>query len=350
LSFLTSLFVLSFLIFFHELGHFIFARLNGVKVEVFSIGFGTSIFKKVINGTEYRISLIPLGGYVKMKGQDDLNPKEKSFDKDGYSNKTPLQRISILFGGPLFNFILAFILFTLMGYFGFQTLSPTVGKLQEGMPAIESGLREGDKIVAINGDEVATWKEMSNLIKKSQGDLNLTVDRAGKIIYIKVTPKMSEAYNIFGEKIYKRMVGIAPSGDMANIKMDILEAFRYGVDETMSSALMIFKSVEKLIIGVVSIDQIGGVVSIFEYTAKASETGISTLLFMTALLSVNLGVLNLLPIPALDGGHILFTFYEMVTKRVVNETVMYRLTLIGWLILGSLMFIGIYNDINRLVG
>lgn len=349
MSFLVSLLVLSLLIFFHELGHFLFARLSGVKVEVFSIGFGTTILKRVIGNTEYRVSLIPLGGYVKMKGQDDLDPKERSDDKDSYNSKNPLQRLSILFGGPLFNFILAFILFALMGYFGFQTLSPTVGELQESMPAIESGLQKGDRVISINGDEVSSWREMSNSIKESDGDLNFVVSRDNEFINIQIVPKISESQNIFGETIYKRMVGIAPSGDIIEVEMNIFEAFKYGVTETFSSALLIFQSVEKLIVGVLSLDQLGGVVSIFEYTAKASETGLSALLFMTALLSVNLGVLNLLPIPALDGGHIIFVLYEMVTKRVPSEKVMYQLTIIGWLILGSLMFIGLYNDINRLM-
>ncbi len=345
---LVSLLIISLLIFFHELGHFLFARLHGVKVEIFSIGFGSTLFRKSIGETEYRISLIPFGGYVKMKGQDDLNPSEYSTDRDSYNSKSPFQRFTILFGGPLFNFLLAFILFVIVGYTGFQSLAPVVGDLQPNSPAIKSGLERGDRILAINGDEVESWKEMAKKIENSDGELLFQIERRGAILKIAITPKIERATNIFGETIYKKMIGISPSGDTIQIEMSLLEAIQYGFEKTISSATIIFQSVEKLITGIVSLDQVGGVVSIFQYTAKASEEGITTLLVFTALLSVNLGVLNLLPIPALDGGHILFVFYEMVTRRRPSENTMTNLTILGWVVLGSLMVVGLYNDIVRL--
>ncbi len=350
MSFLVSLAILSLLIFIHELGHFLFARLFGVRVEVFSIGFGSTLLRKIHKGTEYRLSMIPLGGYVKMKGQDDLDPTAKNSDGDSYNSKPPLQRIAILSGGVLFNFIFAFIMFFSIGSMGFSTLSSKVGTLQEGMPGVESGLQEGDIVKSINGEKIVSWRELAKTISESRDDsLLFVIERNSSLLNIVISPKISESKNIFGETIYKRMVGIAPSNDMVEVEYTLLEALQYGVTETLSSMLIIFQSVEKLIVGVLSLDQLGGVVSIFEYTAKASETGITTLLFMTALLSVNLGVLNLLPIPALDGGHIIFVLYEMVTGRVANEKIMYQLTIMGWIILASLMVIGLYNDINRLI-
>jgi regulator of sigma E protease len=348
-DFLVSLSVLSFLIFFHELGHFLFARLFKVEVEVFSIGFGTVLLSKKVGATDYRLSAIPLGGYVKMKGQDDLDPKLRSSDDNSYNSKHPLQRIMILFGGPLFNFILAFLLFIAVANIGFQTLSPTIGEIIEDMAGYESGLRSGDKILEIDGEKITTWSDMADKIGDSSGALGFKLDRNGTTLLIPVLPQISESKNIFGETIEKRMVGVAPSGDTVQYRVDLTEAFIYGAEKTYDSALLIFKSVEKLIVGVLSLDQLGGVVSIFEFTAKASETGIVALFMLTALLSVNLGVLNLLPIPALDGGHIIFNLYELITRRVPSENIMYQLTLIGWAILLTLMGIGLYNDINRLI-
>jgi len=349
LGFLISMVVLSFLIFFHELGHFLVARLFKVKVEVFSIGFGSTILKKVVGDTEYRLSLIPLGGYVKMKGQDDLEPTSSSNDSDSYNSKTPLQRIGILLGGPLFNFILAFILFIAISFIGFKTLSPTIGNLQADMPAVESGLKNGDLILSINSEKIQSWKELSKEIKKSTNNIVFHVQRGDETINVSVTPKIVEAKNIFGETVLQKMVGISPNGDIVNYKLPFYKSIIYGYEETISSTTLIFKSVEKLIVGVLALDQLGGVVSIFEVTAKASETGLTALIFMVALLSVNLGVLNLLPIPALDGGHIIFNLYELIRGRSPNEKVMYGLTIAGWFILLSLMSIGLFNDINRLV-
>lgn len=349
MGFLISMVVLSFLIFFHELGHFLVARLFKVKVEVFSIGFGSTILKKVVGDTEYRLSLIPLGGYVKMKGQDDLEPTSSSNDSDSYNSKTPLQRIGILLGGPLFNFILAFILFIAISFIGFKTLSPTIGNLQADMPAVESGLKNGDLILSINSEKIQSWKELSKEIKKSTNNIVFHVQRGDETINVSVTPKIVEAKNIFGETVLQKMVGISPNGDIVNYKLPFYKSIIYGYEETISSTTLIFKSVEKLIVGVLALDQLGGVVSIFEVTAKASETGLTALIFMVALLSVNLGVLNLLPIPALDGGHIIFNLYELIRGRSPNEKVMYGLTIAGWFILLSLMSIGLFNDINRLV-
>jgi regulator of sigma E protease len=349
LDILIALLVLSFLIFFHELGHFLFARLFGVTVEVFSIGFGTTIFSRKVGDTDYRLSLIPLGGYVRMKGQDDLNPKLTSSDSDSYNSKHPIQRILILFGGPLFNFILAVFLFMAVGNIGFQTLAPTIGEVKESMAGEIGGIKSGDRVLQIDGDEVKTWKELAEKIVSSEKSLQFLVERNGSQIALLINPQIHEAQNIFGEKIEKRMVGIAPNGETVLYKLDLLNSISYGFEKTLESANLIFQSVEKLIIGVLSLDQLGGVVSIFEFTAKASETGLVSLFLLVALLSVNLGVLNLLPIPALDGGHIIFTLYELITGRVANEDIMYKLTMVGWAILISLMAIGLYNDIRRLV-
>jgi regulator of sigma E protease len=349
LSFLISLLVISILIFVHELGHFLFAKLFKVKVEVFSIGFGTTIFKKVVGDTEYKLSLFPVGGYVKMKGQDDTDPLSKSDDEDSYNSKSPIQRILILSGGVLFNFITAIFLFIAIAYIGFQSPAPIIGELKDDFPASQSGLESGDRILSINNHQTVGWKDISRIIENSEGSLHIIVERDKNELEFSLTPKYIEAENIFGESVQRKIIGIQQSGDIEIYKLDLLDSIIYGFSETFNSAIFIFEGIQKLIIGVLSLDQLGGVVSIFEFTAKASESGLVPLLFMMALLSVNLGVLNLLPIPALDGGHIIFTIYEMITGKAPNENIMYRLTIFGWVILFSLMAIGLYNDLTRLI-
>lgn len=349
MGFITSLLVLSLLVFFHELGHFLVARYFGVKVETFSVGFGNKIFKKHYKGTEYCISSIPLGGYVKMKGQDDLDPKKESFDSDSYNSKTPLQKIGILLAGPFANFIVAFFLFIIIGFLGVQKTAPVIGQVVENSPAQNAGLIANDKILAINGAKIEFWMDLSSYIKESYGSLLFTIERDGKVTNLKVSPKVNETKNIFGESVKRRLVGIAPSNQSITKNYYGLDAISFGFTQTIESSKMIFLGVIKLIEGVISPTEVGGVISIFQVTSKASEVGIVALLSLTALISVNLGVLNLLPIPALDGGHIIFNLYEFITRKKASMKIVYKLTILGWIILLALMVLGVYNDINRLI-
>jgi regulator of sigma E protease len=346
---LLSLVVLSVLIFFHELGHFSVARYFGVRVNVFSIGFGKTLYKKVIGETEWRISAIPLGGYVKMKGQDDADPSLKSDDPDSYNSKTPLQKIAILLAGPFANFLLALIIYIGVAFSNPPTAAPHIGSLLEDSPAVEAGLLKDDKIIAINGTAIATWRELTIIIKETRGDLDLIIKREGLQKNILVHPRILQSQNIFGEMVERRMVGITPNGDMININYGVIGSFEIAMEQTYNASKLIVQSLEKLISGIVGLDQIGGVISIVDTTAKASEYGFIALLMFSALLSVNLGVLNLLPIPALDGGHIMFNLYELITRHTPSEKAFINITIVGWVMLGSLMLLGIYNDINRLI-
>ncbi len=349
MGFITSLLVLSFLIFVHELGHFLAARYFGIKVEVFSIGFGKKIYTKVVGDTEYAISMFPLGGYVKMKGQEDLDPLARSGDADSYNTKTPLQRIVVLFAGPFANFLTAFVLYIIVALNGFLVLSPTVGEVLEKSPALHAGLQKGDEIVDINGIEVREWGDISKLITKTSEILDIIVVRDGTEKQFILKPEFLESRNIFGETIVKPMIGIAPSGDTKTINYGLIDSLSVGMDKTVEASKMIFLSIVKLIQGVISPDNLGGIISIMDVTAKASDVGLTALMILTALISVNLGVLNLLPIPALDGGHIVFVTYALIFRRPPSEKILYQLTLAGWMILGSVMILGLYNDINRLV-
>ncbi|TLP37662.1 RIP metalloprotease RseP [Arcobacter arenosus] len=347
---ITFLLVLSFLVFFHELGHFLAARFFGVKVHVFSIGFGKRIFSKEWKGTTWQFALIPLGGYVKMKGQDDTKPGLQEEGNDSYNNKTPWQRIVILFAGPFANFLLAAILYFVIALGGANSLSPTIGKVQENSPAMRAGIKEGDIIVRINNIEIKTWDQIGKTIISSQGALKFFIERDGQIIAKTINPHISDAQNIFRETIKKRMIGISPAPKLVTIYHDPISAISYAYDKTIESSKMIFQGVQKLIQGIVPTSEVGGVITIGKVISDASESSIIALLAITALISVNLGVLNLLPIPALDGGHIMFNLYEIIAKRKPSDQVFMYLTIAGWVILASLMLLGIYNDINRLLG
>ena len=343
---ISAIIILSFLIFFHEFGHFLMARLVGVKVEVFSIGFGKKLFCKKLGETQWCISAVPLGGYVQMKGQDDAEPTKKSDDPDSYSAKTPWQRILILLGGPGFNFLLAFLIYLFVAFSGWSKLAPVVGGVIPKTPAAKV-FKAHDKIVEINGIKIRSWDEISKIIQKSE-ILNIKVLRDGKIVSFSIKPKIEYGKNIFNEKIKRKIIGIYPNGQVIKVKYPFFEGIKVAFEKFLSDTTLIVKGVQKLVTGSIGLNTISGPIGIVDVTAKVASLGWQPLLFLTALLSVNLGVLNLLPIPALDGGHIVFNLYEGVFKKEVNEEVMYKLTIAGWVLLGGLMLVGVYNDLHRI--
>lgn len=347
---IVALLVLSVLIFFHELGHFTAARFFGVQVDVFSIGFGKKLYSKMIGKTEWSISVIPLGGYVKMKGQNDTDPTNISYDEDSYNVKKPWQRIIILLAGPFANFLLAFLLYFAIANIGVPKLLPYVGTVGKDTPAFRAGITKEDKIVQINGNNILYWENIGKNINDAKADITIIVERKQQLVTLQLTPKIIEDKNIFGENITRRIIGIGPLGKQTTVYFGFIDGLDYAWDETKKASLLIVKSVQKLITGVVGADKLGGIITIVDVTAEASSAGILALFFFTALISVNLGVLNLLPIPALDGGHIMFNLYEMITGKTASEQVMMYITIVGWAILISLMLLGLYNDINRLWG
>lgn len=350
MSILVSLLVLSLLIFFHELGHYGAARLMGVSVEVFSIGFGKRMltFKKW--QTEWSISAIPLGGYVRMKGQDDSDPSKKSYDADSYNVKTPSQKIFILLAGPLANFALAFVLYFFIALGGPNILSPVIGEVVKNSPAELAGLKTNDTVKSIDGVEISSWKEMAGFIEKSDGSLNVEIIRDGFIEFKTLTPNIRETTNMFNEVVQKKMIGIGSAGVSHKLELSTSETLNYATEQTIFASTLIFTGLKKLIVGEVPANELGGVISIVKLTSDATAAGWMSVLFFAALISVNLGVLNLLPIPALDGGHIMFNLYELIFKRAASDAVLIKLTIAGWVVLFSLMGLGLFNDINRLMG
>ncbi len=348
---LVALLVFSFLIFFHELGHFLAARFFGVHVEVFSIGFGKRLLTKKWGATEWSFSLIPLGGYVRMKGQDDADPSKKSYDEDSYNSKTPFERIIISLAGPFANFLLAFLLYFAVANLGVPTPLANIGEVMKASPALKAGIQLEDTIINIDGKPIKYWHEIGTTLGQNSQSHHLTILRQNNYIELEITPKVLKTKNIFGETEERYLLGISPNPNaLENVRYGLSEGLHFAYEQTGRASLYIVQSLQKLLSGLIPMENLGGVVGIVDTTSKVSHLGLVALLMFMALISVNLGVINLLPIPALDGGHIMFHLYELITKKPANEQVMFKITLIGWGLLLSLMLLGLYNDIHRLLG
>ena len=348
---------LSVLVFFHELGHYAAAKFFGVHVERFSIGFGKILSRKQCCGTEWAFSAIPLGGYVKMKGQDDSDPTAKSSDHDSYNAKKPWQRIIILLAGPVANLILAFFVYLAIAMSGAPAvvatdyLPPIVSQVQKDSPAEKAGVMAGDRVQKVNGMPITYWYEIGNLIRNSTGQVTLEVERGHALHTLMLGTQIIDGKNQFQEAVKRRIIGINTDiNKEMKIDFSLAEALFYAWNETKKSATMIAVGTKKMVTGEIDSKNVGGALTIFDVIMKFAERGIIYLLFVMALISVNLGVLNLLPIPALDGGHIMFNLYEMLTRREPSEAALYYLTLFGWALLFGLMGLGLYNDVNRIWG
>ncbi|TKX33116.1 RIP metalloprotease RseP [Campylobacter aviculae] len=345
IEFLATILVISFLIFFHELGHFLAAKSLGVKVEVFSIGFGKSLLEFNFKNTIYRLSALPFGGYVKLKGQDDMRPGFENLDPDSYSVLNPFKKIYILFAGPFFNLILAFILYILIGNLGIQKLSAQIGTIMPNSAAQMAGIKPDDTILAINGVKIQSFDEISEHVKLEP--LRLLIDRNGKKIEFNLTPKIGQGYNDFGQLVPKAQLGVSPKGTSVLVYHSGLQSFNYALDESIKASTLIVKGIAKLIVGEVEAKNLGGIITMANITSKAAQTSFTLLLLITALISINLGILNLLPIPMLDGGHILFNIYEIIFRRKVPQKAFEYLSYGGMAILLSLMLFATFNDILR---
>jgi len=343
--------VLGILVFFHELGHFLVARLFGVGVEKFSLGFGPRLIGKKIGITDYRISAVPLGGFVKMVGEDPTAEMDPEDIPISFTHKHVFKRIAIVSAGPLFNLLLAvLIFFAIFQISGTFILEPSIGGVQEKSPAFEAGLQAGDRIAAIDGTSISSWDEMAALITASAGrTLSLTVQRPewGEIA-VSVTPRASKSKNLFGEEIERYIIGVSSAGDVRNHKLNPVESLVESIKQTYSITRLTIVSIVKLIQGTVSTKTLGGPIMIAELAGQQAREGAMNLVFFIALLSINLAIINFLPIPVLDGGHIMFFLVEAVIGRPVNTRMREIAQQAGIFILIMLMIFVFYNDISRI--
>ena len=343
--------VLGVLIFVHEFGHFLLAKLMGVGIEKFSLGFGPRIVGRKIGMTDYMISAIPLGGYVKMVGESPGNEVEYSHLPLSFSHKSLFKRSLIVLAGPVFNLLLAVLIFFVFFLVsGLPIMQPEVGEVQEGMPAHEAGICPGDRVVSIDGNPVTRWEEMADLIMQSSGrPIRIEVLRDDSTVLVKVTPKQLSSQNLFGEQIEKYVIGITASGAVTVQKLNIFQSAAYGVSQAWQIAELTVLAIGKIIAGTLSAKNLGGPIMIAQLAGQQAEAGIINFIFFIALLSVNLGIINLLPIPVLDGGHLLFFLIEAVSRRPLNHKMREVAQQVGIFVLILLMIFVFYNDIARLL-
>ncbi|MBF0177149.1 MAG: RIP metalloprotease RseP [Magnetococcales bacterium] len=344
--------VLGALIFVHELGHFLAARFFQVKVLVFSLGFGPRIWswRSSEKGTEYQLAAIPLGGYVKMLGEspddtDPIAPEDRPF---AFNAKPVFPRFCIVLAGPMFNFLFAIVAVTAANMIGVGELLPVIGSVSEGMPAQSAGLLPGDRITFVGDQPVKRWDVMSRSIKKSHGEsVELTVVRGEKTFQVSILPRVHEVPNLFGEPVKQVLIGILPSRDEEIVRYPFWEALGHGVVHTWQMTDMMMTGIWKIITRVVSPKEIGGPILIADLAGQAARQGPTNLLFFMAMISINLGLLNLLPVPILDGGHLMFLTVEGILGRALNEKTLVMATRVGIMFIVALMSLAFYNDISR---
>lgn len=351
---LPFLVVLGVLIFFHELGHFLVAKHFGIKVLKFSLGFGPKVLGKKIGETEYLISAIPLGGYVKMLGESDDDEEDPILPEDkskSFSHKPVLQRIAVVGAGPLFNLLLALLIFCAsFGFTGMQVLTTEIGEVREGSPAEKAGLKKGDMIISIDDMDTQTWPQLKELVQDNRGEpIKVTLLREGQASTVTIIPEINVVKNIFGEEIKTPLLGVVSAGSFKEIKLGIMGTLNEGFLKTWDIIKLTCLTVIKLFQGIVSIKTLGGPILIGQMTGQLAEQSWAYLIPFTAVISINLGILNLLPIPILDGGFIIFLLIELVMGRPLNIRKREFAQKLGMGLLVLLMVVVIYNDITRIL-
>ena len=445
MSLLSAIVLLGVLIFVHELGHFLIAKLMGVKVLKFSLGFGPKIIGKTYGDTEYLLSAVPLGGYVKMLGQSDTPTEEEEIPEAekhrAYNFQPAWKRFSIVFFGPLFNLFFAAFVFFCIFLSGVPATYPDIGSVMENSSAHKAGLITGDRIIEINGKAIISWDEIEYVLDKNPGEtLLLKVKRGDKTIDLSVTPEMKQGKNLFGESkdmwdigiaplvypdigavmtgsraekaglkkgdriisiegtalktwqdmtgiIYNNpekplsfkiqrgteitefvispeksitkvpgegekvigLIGIKPSGNDFIRKYGLFSSFSRGITKTWDVSELTVLSIVKLFQRVIPAETLGGPIMIVQMAGQQASQGALNFFTLMAIISVNLGILNLLPIPVLDGGHLMFISIEAVRRKPVSEKVTMMAQKVGIALLVSLMVFALYNYIMRLI-
>jgi regulator of sigma E protease len=349
---LAAIVVLGFLILFHELGHFIVAKRSGVGVLKFSLGFGPKIVGRRVGDTDYVLSAIPLGGFVKMVGEDPEEEVSPADQKVAFQYQPLWKRMAIVLAGPGANLLFAFLAFSVVfAVYGARIPSDAakVGGVIETMPAAEAGLKGGDVITAVNGTPVDKWDRLSETIRASAGaPLTLTVERDGTTLQVEVTPQAKPDKNIFGESLGTAyVIGIERGLDQEQV--GVFDAIGMGAKQTGWWVETLLVSLAKMVQGKISTRDIGGPILIAQAAGQQARLGLEYLLNFMAVISVNLGVLNLLPIPVLDGGHFLFFAFEAILRRPLDIRHREIAQQVGFVLLICLMAFAFYNDIARIL-
>jgi regulator of sigma E protease len=349
ITLISFIILLSVLIFVHELGHFLAARIAGVGVLKFSLGFGPKIIGKKIGETEYVLSWIPLGGFVKLLGEsgnEELSPED---EKRSFFKQAIWKRMLIILAGPVFNFLLALVIFIIVFVYGLPNLTAVVGEVQKESAAFEAGMISGDKIIAIDDKKVVFWEEIKPIIAESKGkEMEVAVERGTEKKHLLIKPRLSKSKNIFDEEISTYLIGVSPAGNTIIERKNPWDAIIASVGKTWEISKLTVISVVKMLEGVISPRTLGGPIFIAQIAGAQVKEGIIPFILFMAILSINLGVINLFPIPVLDGGHIFFYLIEIVTRREISIKVKEMSQQIGFVILLMLMLFVVFIDVERL--
>ena len=361
--FIPFIFVLTIVVFFHELGHFLVARLCGVKVLTFSVGFGPELFGfNDRYNTRWKVSAIPLGGYVKFFGDDNaasvpdtaavenMSPQEKSVS---FFHQPVLSRAAIVAAGPIANFILAIVIFAgVFMIYGKPSSVARVDTIQEGSAAASAGFRSGDIILSIDGSTIDSFADMQRLVSTSAGkQLQIVVERENAKVSLNATPALREVKDNFGNVHRIGVLGISRSmapEEQTTQSVNPFKAVWMGAQETWFVVDRTFSYLGGVIAGRESADQLGGPIRIAQVSGQVATAGIVALIHLAAVLSVSIGMLNLFPVPLLDGGHLLFYAIEAVRGRPLSERAQEYGFRVGLALVAMLMIFATYNDIRSL--
>jgi len=358
---------LSVVVFVHELGHFVVARWNNVRCESFSIGFGPELLGFTDRlGTRWKFSLIPLGGYVKMfgeadianpgageEGEEDLEPKEMTPEEKAVSFKfkTLGQRAAIVFAGPAVNFVFAILVFfVLFMAVGRPVTEPVIGQVVPDSAAAEAGLLAGDRILSIDGQEIDRFEDLQRLVPLGNGaEMRLTILRADDILDVVAAPRVIEETDVFGNPQRRALLGVSSSGESRMlVRHNPVSAVGLAVQQTYIVVESTFIAVGQIISGDRGTEDLGGPIRIAKFSDQAAKSGLANFVIFMAILSINLGIINLFPVPLLDGGHLLFYAIEGLRGRPLSDQTQEWGLRFGLVLVLSLMVFVTWNDILQL--
>ncbi|MDR2160718.1 MAG: RIP metalloprotease RseP [Desulfovibrio sp.] len=347
---LAAIFVFAFLIFFHELGHFLLARMLGIGVKTFSLGFGPVLFSRVWGRTTCQVAALPLGGFVSLTGEaPDEDIPEPFSAADSFSLRPAWQRLLVVAAGPVWNLALAWLLcWGLFWVNGKSEIPPVIGTILEGSPAADSPLRSGDRVLSLNGVPVSRWEDLPRFIRRNEGrPVTFVVSAQGDDLRVfDITPALLSGGA--GEKAFTGWgIGVLPQGTVQR-SLSFGQAAGAGLEQAADMVVLIWSGLADLFSGRESVKSVGGPLLIAQVVSRQAEQGLASLLLLTALISANLGILNLLPVPVLDGGRILFLGLELLFRRPVPLAIQEKAMLGGLFFLVGLMILATFNDIVRI--
>jgi regulator of sigma E protease len=352
------IFILTVIVFIHELGHYLVARRNGVRIEVFSVGFGPELFGwNDKSGTRWKVSLLPLGGYVKMFGETasgkagearTMTPEEQAVS---FHHKSIGQRAAIVAAGPVANFLLAIVILAVMfATVGQPFTPPDVGDVQPGSAAEAAGLQPGDVVTRIDGSKIERFEDIQTIVRMNPGvALRLTVQRDGRELDLTATPKASELVDRFGNHQAIGLLGVSRMGN-AYVRHDPISAVWRAVDQTFSLSYYTLQAVGQMLTGARSADDLGGPIRIAQMSGQVAQSSLIDVFWFLAVLSINLGLINLFPIPMLDGGHLLFYGAEAIRGRPLSDRIVEYGFRVGLGLVLTLFVFVTYQDLMRFEG